>query len=91
MSNIGLFATPENDKALRDYMDLFCVDDEKKAAHLGYNNYDMAITKGQVPVTALLEENNLIAAEVMIVFMTIAGMRWNLLDKESTDESARPD
>ena len=91
MSNIGLFATPENDEALRNYMNLFCVDDEKKAAKLGYNNYDIAITKGQVPVTQLLEENNLIAAEVMIVFMTIAGMRWNLIDKENTDESARPD
>ena len=81
MANIGIFATPDSAEALQKYMDLFCTDDERKAADLGYQNYTDILMKGQEFVVELLAANGLDLG-VTIVLVTIAGMRWNMLDAQ---------
>ena len=88
MSNIGIFATPDSEEALQKYMTLFSVASELFAADLGYTNYKDILTQGEQYVTKLLTDNGL-ERDVTIVLVTVAGMRWNLLDKQNDNEPTR--
>lgn len=89
MRSIDLFATPDSNEALKDYMNLFCTDAELKAAQLGYDNYQQALKNGAEWATKFLQNNKLEPADVMIVFITVAGMRWNLYADEKNNEATR--
>ena len=81
MKPIGLFETPDNEKALVKYIALFNGDDAL-AASLGYSYWKKLCTNSWIETEKLFVDN-IIPKSSMIVAITVAGMKWNLTCKEA--------
>lgn len=88
MANIALFDTPDSDDALQQYIKHFQTPAELKAAEVGYNNYELILKGGQLKVENLLLKHGIDREQIMLV-VTVAGLRWNLLDKQNDNDPTR--